>query len=242
MLLGTLNLWGKPQLLFHCGITMVPAMMEAAASFEKNHYCTILINQGGSKDLCKTIKDSHRGDLFLPGKDAYIDQCGAEGYIRYQQAIGYNRLAIFVPRGNPKHIRGLRDLLRSDLVTVIGNPETGSIGKAAEETLMRYGGAPFWEKALANLGFFAVDSRDMNQLLISGKSDVGLNWTATAHTDPAINHLEVIPIFDLYSRPETLTIASLKYSKHPELSRAFIDYLCSPAGQAIMSKYGFSHE
>jgi molybdate transport system substrate-binding protein len=233
------GLLARDELLFYCGTTMVPAMMDAKVAFEQEHSCTITIIQGGSKDLCKSIETTHHGDLFLPGKSDYIDQCTQDGYVHYTKMIGYNRLAIFFPKGNPKQIKGLDDLLRKDLLTTLGNPNTCSIGKMTEDTLLRYGGNPFLEKAKYNLGIYASDSRDMNRLIQTKQADTGLNWIAASHTTSDIDYLL---ISDLYASPQELIIATLTFSKHPKLANAFVDYLASSHGQSIMKKHRFFHE
>ena len=232
----------KTDLLFYCGITMVPAVMELKTSFEKKHDCTITIVQGGSKDLCKSIQTTKQGDLFLPGKSSYIDQCSENGEVLYKRFVGYNRLALFVPKGNPLQIKNLDDLVRRDLLTILGNPDTCSIGKAAEETLMRYSGHAFLEKVQHNLGLYAADSRDMNHLLASKQADVGLNWVASAQTQEARDAVDILPIFDLYSQPQELIIATLHFTAHAQIANAFVDYLASPQGQTVMKKHGFDHE
>jgi len=236
----TLMASAKTQLLFYCGITMVPAITEAKKHFEKAHDCTITVIQGGSKDLCKSIQTSQQGDLFLPGKSSYIDQCGEAGYVRHHRSIGYNRLALFVPRGNPKHIHDLNDLLRPDLLTALGNPSTCSIGKAAEETLLRYGGTRFLDQVHQSLGLFAADSRDMNHLLLTNQADVGLNWVASLHAVTQKGAIEILPLSDLYAQPQQLVIAVLIYSQHSDLARKFSDYLASPIGKSILKKHGIS--
>jgi molybdate transport system substrate-binding protein len=37
----------------------------------------------------------------------------------------------------------------------------------------------------------------------------------------------------------THLIAVLKQSTHPDVARAFVDYVLSPPGQATLAKYGF---
>jgi len=38
----------------------------------------------------------------------------------------------------------------------------------------------------------------------------------------------------------TYPIATLKESKNPELAKAFVDYVLSPEGQAVLAKAGFA--
>jgi len=231
------------ELLFYCGITMVPAVMEAKGTFEKENNCTIRIIQGGSRDLCKVIETTRKGDLFLPGDRRFVDQCSHKGDLIYTRTIGYNRLALFVTKNNPHRIKNLDDLCRPDLLTILGNPATSSVGKAAEETLLRYGGKAFLDQVQHNLGFYAVDSRDLNRFLFAHQADVGLNWVASAYANGQKREaIEFIPIFPLYAPVHDLTIGLLRYSEHPDLARAFIDYLVSPRAKAIFKQYGFAHE
>ena len=151
-------------------------------------------------------------------------------------------MALFVQKGNPKHIKGLEDLLRNDLLTTLGNPQTCSIGKAAEELLLRYGGGSFLDRVHIGLGLFAADSRDMNHILTTAQADVGLNWTASLHAVADRSALEVLPLSDLYAVPQPLVIGLLDSSIHRSLARKFIDYLASAQGRKIMHKYGFGDE
>jgi molybdate transport system substrate-binding protein len=242
LLLFSLGLEARPTLRFFCGVTMASAMLEAKQAFEQKHHCTITIIQGGSKNLCKSIETTHSGDLFLPGESSYIDRCGEEGYVLYKKEVGFNRLAIFVPKGNPKGIKNLNDLLRKDLLTTLGNPDTCSIGKMAEETLLRYGGGLFLNRVKYNLGLYAADSRDMIRMLVRGEADVGLSGVATHNTPMIRQKSDIIPICDLYAQPQNLVIAVLRFSDHPKLAQAFVDYLTSSSGLEIMKRYGFDRE
>jgi molybdate transport system substrate-binding protein len=245
LLIATVQVWGKekPQLRFFCGVTMAKAMLEAKRAFEAEHHCTITIVQGGSKDLCRSIKATQEGDLFLPGKKEYIDQCGEEGYVLDRKRVGYNRMALFVSKGNPKQIRGLDDLLRKDLVTALGNPTMCSIGKMAEEVLRHYKGDAFLKKVQNNLGFYAADSRDMNRMFSEHKIDVGLSWKAAYKGNPdAQQTIDLIALDPNVALAQPLVIGALSFSRHPDLAKAFVAYLASPKGRAIMARYGFGDE
>lgn len=62
----------KPNLIFYCGITMIPPMQKIAKEFEQKNNCAIKIVQGRSEDLYDSLKLSKKGDLYLPGSDSYI--------------------------------------------------------------------------------------------------------------------------------------------------------------------------
>jgi molybdate transport system substrate-binding protein len=162
--------------------------------------------------------------------------------LRYLKYIGYNQLALFVQKGNPLQIKGLDDLVRNDLLVVVGNPETCSIGKVTEETILRYKGKAFLEKVKYNISSYAADSRDMNQMFMKKRVELGLNWIATSRFPDNRGIVDTISLFELFSPRKSLILATLKFSKYPEIAQAFIDYVVSPEGQKIMGEYGFIDE
>jgi len=229
----------KPKLLFYCGATMVRPMLDIAKVIEEQYHCKISIIQGGSRDLFESLKIAKKGDLFLLGNSDYIDKYDKEGYFGYRKCVGYNQLAIFVQKGNPYHVKSLDDLTRKDLLVSIGNPETSSMGIDAEETLMRYKGKEFLQKIQYNIASYAADSRDMNHMFAIAQTELGLNWIATSYFQKNKAFIDVIPIFELYAPPKELIITVLKYSKYPNIAKAFVEYTTSLEGQKIMKKYGF---
>jgi len=239
-LLLTSILFSQEMLLFYCGTTMAAPMREIADRIEKKHACKIKIIQGGSRDLYQTLVFSKKGDLFLPGDSKYIEM--ADSYINEQKALGYNHLALFVKKGNPYGIAGLEDLLREDLLVSYGNPETCSIGVAAEESMIKYGGLSFLNRVKENLSFYASDSRDLNRMLIDGKVDIGLNWIATQFLPDYKEKIIHLPLDKETTVSKKLVIALLHTSVAPDVAKAFIRYADSDEGRAIMRKYGFSNE
>jgi len=225
LLMVTLYVAAKPNLLFYCGTAMVKPMLKVASEIEKKYHCKVTIIQGASRDLFESIRVAQKGDLFLPGNSDYIDQKGK--YFTYQKYIGYNQLALFVQKGNPLHIKGLDDLVRNDLLVVIGNPETCSAGKVTEETLLRYKGKVFLEKVKYNISSYAADSRDMNQMFLKKQVELGLNWIATSRFPDNKEAIDTVSLLELSSSRKSLILATLKFSKYPEIAQAFIDYVLS---------------
>lgn len=232
----------KPNLIFYCGITMVKPMTEISKIIEKKHNCTIKILQGGSQDLYDSIKSSKAGDIFLPGKDDYLDKNAKDGYFGdYRKYVGYNQAAIFVQKGNPKKVKGLNDLLSPELAVILCNPKSGSIGKATEEVLKAYKGAKFFQEAYDNAAEIGTDSRNINKALLDKKADMAINWKATVEWDENSKGISIVEIDEKYSPKDKLLITTLKSSKgaNLEIAKSLIDFTASKEGQAIMKKYGF---
>ena len=91
-------------LMIYCGITMVRPITELARSFEQREKVKVDIAQGGSEDLYQSARKSRHGDIYFPGEPSYRDKHLAEGLLGDYRIVGYNQLAIFVQKGNPKHV------------------------------------------------------------------------------------------------------------------------------------------
>jgi len=225
------------ELLLYCGITMVRPMTEIARAFERRENVTIRIAQGGSEDLYQSAKKSGMGDWYLPGEPAYRDKHLAEGLLGEYATVGHNQMALMVAKGNPKQVKAdPRELLRKDLVAIVGNAESGSVGLQAKTLLDRLGIYPQVVRAAA---FLAPDSRSLMRAMKNGEADVTLNWRATAFFPDNAAHVDVIDLPAGLARPQPLLLNLLKSSRHVELAKRFLDFAAGPEGQAIFRKHGF---
>jgi len=232
-------LHGGEPLLFYCGVTMVPTMKKIAALYTRQTGQKITIIQGGSGELLKTLIVNQNGDLYLPGNPRYITETQVPGLFPYHRTIGHMNLILFTRAGNPFAIRGISDLMRNDVRIAIGSPGIGSIGKTTQKLLTRYGGKTFFNRVGVNALYFAIDSRDMNHLFLSRKIDVGLTWKPAL--TPLLNQGEAqtVSLNPHQLPPVALQIALIRYSKHPEAARAFINLATSSSARTILEKDGF---
>lgn len=227
----------EKELLIYCGITMVRPITELARQFEQTEKVRITISQGGSEDLYQSAKRSQLGDIYFPGEPSYRARHQAEGLLGYHKLVGYNQVSIVVPKGNPKQVKAdLKELLRKDLVLILGNVESGSIGQESKRVL---DGAGMYPKAVAKAALMMPDSRAINLSLRRGEGDIALNWRATAFFPDNAPHLDVIDLDTKLAAPQALLLIQLNFSKSPALAQKFIDFAASPEGQAVFRKYGF---
>ena len=239
MIITTLNAKQNKTLLFYCGITMVKPMVEMAKIIEKKHNCTIKIIQGGSKDLYQSLSFSKEGDLYLPGSESYRKKHLKEGYLLDGVYIGFNQAAIFVQKGNPKHISKLDSLLDENIVTILCNPKSGSIGKITKNLLIKYKGEEFFEDAYDLAVEIGTDSRNLNRALIEKRVDMTINWRATAFWPENSKKIDIVEIDHKIATKKRLVLNLLKFSKHPEIAKDFMKFAASKDGIKIMKKYGF---
>jgi len=227
----------KPEMLLYCGITMVRPMTEIAQLFEKRENVKIAIAQGGSEDLYQSAKKSGVGDWYLPGEPSYRDKHLAEGLFVEQATIGFNQMTLVVLKGNPKKVKpDPHEMLRKDLVAIVGNAESGSVGQEAKNILDRMGIYPQVIRAAA---FLAPDSRSLMNAMKKGEADVTMSWRATGFFADNAAKLDVIDLDPKIAKPQALLLIQLKSTKSPELEKRFMALAAGEEGQAIFRKHGF---
>lgn len=227
---------GKKQLLIFCGITMIKPMAEIAKIIEQQHDCEILITKGGSGNLLKSIRTSKLGDLYLPGSESYMTTCQSEGIVTQVAHVGFNKAAMMTRKGNPKGIPASLDALADpQYYVVIGNPESGSIGRETKKILTLKGN---FDQVMANTKLLTTDSKDLVRVLKDNEADLVVNWFATSTWDENDQSVTVLPIDGRYAKKERLVLGLLKYTKQPEIAKAFMEYANSAEGRKIFNRYG----
>lgn len=229
----------KPNLIFYCGITMVKPITEMAKIIEERYNCNINISQGASNDLYDSIKYSKKGDLYLPGSEAYRNVNLKDGFLKESVHIGYNQAAVFVKKGNPYKVKSLDSFIDKNISSTLCSPEAGSIGKMTKKILLKEKGQDFFYEAYENTTIIGTNSRNLNLALLNGTADLTLNWKATASWEENNKEIEVLENLSKNFPKRKLLINLLSFSKHPEIAKAFMEFAVSKEGKEIMRKYGF---
>ncbi|MEO1927398.1 MAG: extracellular solute-binding protein [Nautiliaceae bacterium] len=223
-------------LWLYCGVTMKQPMLEIAHKFEELHPGVKVRHLFGSSGvLYKKILTLRKADLYLPGSDKFIKK-NPSLFIKGAE-LGYNQLAIFVPKGNPKNVQTLSDFAKPSINTGLGS-EHSSVGKASKSALVKYGGKVFYQKIRNKSEIFSA-SADMYDALVHNEIDAGLNWKATYYWGENSKKVDFIEIPTLYAPKKKLILAITKYSKDKNLAQQFLDFASSKEGLAIMKKWGF---
>ncbi len=230
----------KPELLIYCGITMVKPIAEIAKIIEAQENCTIKITQGGSKDLYASLKNSKKGDMYLPGSLSYRVENLKDGYLQDAVLVGYNKASLVVKKGNPKGIQGdLKELLSENNAIVLCSAESGSIGRETKKILDKAG---IYDEAIKKSVYVTTDSRNLTKAIIDGDADLVINWYATTFWDDNQQKVDPIVLDESLAEKKKLVISLLEFSENKEIAKKFMDYAASKEGRAIFKKYGFLDE
>ena len=230
----------EESLLVFAGAASKPPTEEAAMAFEKKTGVKVDLVFGGSGFVLSQMLLAKKGDIYFPGSSDFMEIAKKKGAViaETERKVVFLVQAINVQKGNPKGIRGLRDLTRPGLRVAIANPEGVCVGLYAVETIEKEFSAAEKAAFRKNLVNY-TESCEKTATAVSLKTvDAVIGWSVFQHWDPA--RIETIPLKkNEISRVGYIPIAISHYSKNKARSRQFIDFLLSEEGKAIYRKYHY---
>jgi len=210
--------------------SLTDAFDEVGAAFEKdNPDVEVEFNYGPSSGLREQILQGAPADVFASANTSNMDQVVEGGAAKDPQNFVTNQLQIAVPAGNEAGVTGLADFAQANLL----------IGLCAEDVPC----GEFGREALANAGVTpSIDTNeaDVRSLLTkveSGDLDAGIVYITDVKA--AGDKVEGIDIPADDNVTATYPIAALTDSKNAEVAQAFVDFVLSDEGQAILADHGF---
>jgi molybdate transport system substrate-binding protein len=220
-----------------CGAASKPAIEECSEAFEKQTGIRVEAQFGGSGIMLSRMKMSKMGDLFISGSPDYMinaerDEVIVPGSVKI---LAYMVPAIVVRKGNPKDIRSLEDLAKPGMRVAIGNPEAVCAGLYALEILEHTG---LLSPVANNIVVHAESCAKIVALITMDRVDAVLGWRAFANWNPDETEAVMLSA-DEIPRLAYVPAGIFTYAENPELAQRFIDFLTSPDGQRIFTKWGY---
>jgi ABC-type molybdate transport system substrate-binding protein len=163
----------------------------------------------------------------------------------------HNELQIMVAKGNPKHIRGVKDLLRPDVRTSMPNPvNEGIMQFYGRKVLERHG---MWQGISAgklcyscqttpNNWFTSVHHRETPDRIKAGTSDAGFVWKTESQEAVRVGapvEGVVLPPEDSLRNEVAYAIGALTNSNRLAMAQKYLEFVRSPECQAAYAKFGF---
>ena len=192
-------------------------------------------------------------DCYTSVSKEAMKRLSEAGYIEAGEELPYlhNRIVLLVRKGNPKNIIKVEDLGREDVRVSQPNPEGEHIARHILRMYRKAGGDDLVRRIMeeklkeGTTLFTVVHHRETPERLLSGEADVGPVWaTEAAEAERKGLPLEAVePGEELDQRESVTYYAALpRPAPHPELGRAFRDFLISKEAQEIFAAYGFIPE
>ncbi len=214
-----------------------------AAKYTRAHpNITIKLNFAGSQILEQQIASGAPADVFASADQTNMQKAVDAGLVGNSQVFVKNRLTVIIPAANPGNINTLKDLSRKGVKIDIGAPAVPA-GKYSLQVLAKmaqssnYG--PAYENAVkANFVSQETDVKAVVNKVQLGEVDAGFVYV-TDVTAAVSNKIKMIDIPDNFNVIAQYPIAVTKSSAHSNDARAFVQYILSPEGQAVLQQYHF---
>ncbi|WTW95292.1 molybdate ABC transporter substrate-binding protein [Streptomycetaceae bacterium NBC_01309] len=209
--------------------SLTAAFNEAKEAYTKaNKDQDVKFSFAGSQELAAQVKQGAPADVIATADTKTMD--GLTDQVNSPTLFAKNKLTIVVAPGNPKNIKTLADLARTDLTVVLAGP-TVPVGRYARESLGKAGVTvkPKSEE---------TDVKAVLTRVRMGEADAGIVYTTDAKS--AGDAVASVDIPDGFNVVASYPVAVIKDSKKQDPAAAFTQWLLTPAAQEILKKYGFA--
>ena len=216
-----------------------PAIKAAATAYESAHGIKVSVTAGPTGAWSDDFKKN--GDLIYSGSEAmmsdFVTQFKSSIVDSSIEPLYLRPAAILVRPGNPKNIRGFRDLLKPDIQVMVVHG-AGQVG-LWEDIAGRDGNIATIQSLRHNIVFFAPNSAQAKGRWQQDKTiDAWIIYNIWSIANPGI--AEIVPLEPRYRIYRDCDVAySIKGQNEPA-TQAFVAFLKSSEGRSIFAKYGWS--
>lgn len=224
--------------------SLTEAFKELGANIEQaNPGTKVIFNFAGSPTLRTQLAQGARADVFASADEPNMQGAQKEGTIASEPRFFVrNQLSVIVPTANPGQVMRLQDLAKPGVKLVLTKKEV-PVGNYSHQALAKMSqdaafGSEFATRVLANLVSEETNVKQVVAKVQLGEADAGIVYSSDV--TPAVRGaVQVLAIPKPLNVTAQYPIAVVRDAPNAAGARAFIDYVLSPAGQAILTKHGF---
>lgn len=230
---------GRTEITVFAASSLTDAFKEAGKAFEvANPGTSVTFSFASSAALAVQIHEGAPADVFASADLTQMRLAEERGDVAEPAEFALNLPVIVVPLGTSS-VQEFGDLAKPGVRLVLAGKDV-PIGRYAREVLRKAseagGIAPdFSEEVLANLRSEEANVRAVLAKVQLGEADAGIVY----QTDVS-KSVEVVEIPADYQVLARYPIAVVRNSAKQAEAEAFIDFVRSSEGQAILKKHGFA--
>lgn len=215
-----------------------PAMKEAASAFEKTAGVKVEVTAGPTPAWLDNAKTN--ADIVFSGSETMMTDFvyAMNDQLSHQQVtpLYLRPLSILVRPGNPKHIKGIKDLLKPGIKVLVVNG-AGQNG-VWEDMAGRKGDIKTVAALRRNIVAYSKNSAESKQAWTDNKDiDAWLIWNIWQVANPQL--ADTVPIERDYAIYRDTGIAITRRAESKPAAKAFVSFLQSAEGAKIFAKWGW---
>lgn len=213
------------------------AFKDVGAAFEDKTHKRVVFSFGSTGLLAKQITEGAPYDVFAAADVSFVDDVVREGACLEATRALYARGRIVLWSNDPAALpKDLKDLEAPRYTKIaLANPEHAPYGRAGREALTKIGA---WSSVQPRV----VYGENIQQTLMfarSGNADVAIVALSLAVTSPG-HYVPIDPSLHAPLDQELVICNGGSNGSKTHEARAFVDFVDSAAGRAIMRRYGFA--
>jgi len=233
------------QLTVFAAASLTDAFTELGQNYHANHTdVNVSFNFDGSQVLQTQIENGAYADVFASASNTQMNALKNQGYMNNStvNVFAQNKLQVIIPKDNPGNITSMSDLAKPGIKIVIGVPAV-PVGNYTLQVLAKMAndtayGPDYRNKVMSNVVSQETNVNNIVTKVTLGEADAGFVYQSDVPLKQKAQ-VDRIIILDKYNLVAQYPIGILTQSKDPGLAQDFINYVNSPAGQAVLQKYGF---
>ena len=221
----------KGDVVVFAASSLTEAFTEMGTAFKSdNPDANVTFNFAGSGDLVTQITQGAPADVFVSADDTNMKKLtDATENAGDPVTIARNSMEILVEKGNPKAVATVGDLAKPGTIVVLC-AETVPCGKNAAAVLAKAG-------VTVTPASLEDKVKGVVTKVSAGEADAGIVFVTDVNS--AGGGAEGVKIPDDINVISNYPMVVTKEATNPEAAQAFIDFVASGAGQAILAKHGF---
>ena len=232
----------RRELTVFAAASLSDAFNDIRRVLEKSQGIDVEFNFAGSQQLAAQIEQGAAADLFASADMRWMDYLREKSLVAPGDTVFcHNRLIVVVPKSNPARIKALPDLARAGVKVVLA-AQAVPVGAYSRECLHNLSHRPEFGDDFATRVIHNVVSEEENVKSVLSKvqlneADAGVVYFSDV--TPAVAHL--VRVLEIPADANVLAsypIARLPHPHHPAEAEAFLSFLLSSEGQAILVKNG----
>lgn len=201
----------------------------------------VVYNFGGSPALRTQLEQGAQADVFASADSAQMELAKQNGVVQGETPLFVkNRLVVIVPKANPGKVSEFRDLAKPDLKLDLANPKVpvGNYSRQAISKASSEYGADFEKRVVANIVSEEENVKQVVTKVQLGEADAGIVYVSDV-TPKVSAEVSTVPVPDAYNQIATYPIALTTWVKNRAAAEAFIAFVMSADGQAILKAHNF---
>jgi molybdate transport system substrate-binding protein len=229
------------QLNVYAASSLTEAFTELEGIFEaSNPDVDVAVTFAGSQVLRLQIEQGAQADIFASANPEHMQALVDSGLVEESTVFARNELVVIVPPDNPAGIEEFEDIAHAQRV-VLGTANV-PVGEYARTVLAR--GNAVYEEGFEAIVMSRVVSEESNVRLARakvelGEADAAIVYRTDAGSSDRVSVIEIPRELNVIAR---YPIAIVRGTRVPDAAAAWVAFVGSAEGRAVLERHGFTLE